>query len=55
MWLPEGKEREKGKTRRLGLTYTHYYIENNKDLIYGTGNDVPYLAMTYNGKESEKE
>ena len=28
---------------------------NNKDLLYGTGNYIQYLAINYNGKESEKE
>ena len=28
---------------------------NNKDLLYGTGNDMNTLLITYNGKESEKE
>ena len=27
---------------------------NNKDLLYGTGNYIQYLAINYNGKESEK-
>ena len=28
---------------------------NYKDLLYSTGNYIQYLAITYNGKESEKE
>ena len=28
---------------------------SNKDLLYGTGNDINTLLITYNGKESEKE
>ena len=28
---------------------------NQKDLLYSTGNYVQYLAITYSGKESEKE
>ena len=26
LWLPEGKGGGEGYLRRLGLTYTHYYI-----------------------------
>ena len=29
--------------------------ENNKDLLYSTGNYTQNLIITYNGKESEKE
>ena len=34
---------------------TIYKIDNNKDLLYSTGNYIQYLVITYNGKESEKE
>ena len=36
--------------------YILLYIKkvNNKDLLYSTGNCIPYLVITYNGKESEK-
>ena len=47
----------KGEIRRLGLTYTPYYIKQitNKDLLYSTGNYTQYFVVTYKGKESEKE
>ena len=32
----------------------NYRDINNKDLLYSTGNYIQYLAITYNGKESEK-
>ena len=39
--------------------HIYIYIINNKDPaqvpVYSTGNYIQYLAMTYNGKESEKE
>ena len=38
----------------MGLRDTHYYIKNNKDLLYSTWNDSQYLIIAYNGKESEK-
>ena len=36
---------------------TVLYIKqkNNKDLLYSTRNDIQYLVITYDGKESEKE
>ena len=30
------------------------YKIDNTDLLYSTGNYVQYLAITFNGKESEK-
>ena len=38
---------------RYILPYTKWI--NNKGLLYSTGNYIQYLAITYNGKESEKE
>ena len=37
--------------------YTLLYIKqiNNKELLYSTGNQIQYLTINYNGKESEKE
>ena len=37
--------------------YTLLYIKpiNNNNLLYSTGNDIQYLVITYNGKESEKQ
>ena len=37
--------------------YTPLYVKQitNKDLLYSTGNSSQYSAMTYMGKESEKE
>jgi len=37
--------------------YKLLYIKEitNKALLYSTGNDIQYLKITYNGKESEKE
>ena len=35
-------------------TTTMYKI-NNKDLLYGTGNDPQYFVITCMGNESEKE
>ena len=28
---------------------------NNKDLLYSTGNSIPYLVINDSGKETEKE
>ena len=41
--------------RNLGLTETHYYIQNNKVLLNSTGNYTQYLVIIYMGKESKKE
>ena len=37
--------------------YTLLYIKqvNNKGLLYSTENNIQYLVITYNGKESEKD
>ena len=35
--------------------YTNIYKITNKGLLYNTRNYTQYLAITYNGKESEKE
>ena len=34
---------------------TTYKIDNNKVLLYSTGNYIQYLVMNYNGKESKKK
>ena len=41
----------------LGIKIYILYIEqmNNKDLLYSTGNYIPYWVINYNGKKSEKE
>ena len=55
LWLPNGKGRGgDGQIRRLRLTLTRYKIIN-KDLLYSIGNSTQYSAITYMGKESEKE
>ena len=39
----------------LRLTDTYHYIQiNNKDLLYSTGNNIQYLAITYKGKKLKK-
>ena len=51
----KGKGRE-GINQEYGINrYTPLYIKwiNNKDLVYSTGNCIQYLAITYNGNESE--
>ena len=48
----------RGINYKVGINrYTLLYIKyiNNKDLLYSTGNYIQWLAITYNGKESEKE
>ena len=35
--------------------HTTVYKINNKNLLYSTGNYIQYLAISYTGKESEKE
>ena len=42
---------------RLSSQWCHPAIKEitNKALLYSTGNDIQYLKITYNGKESEKE
>ena len=39
----------------LRLTDIYHYIQiNNKDLLYSTGNNIQYLAITYKGKKLKK-
>ena len=38
---------------RYTLLYTK--LKDKKDLLYSTGNHIPYLVKTYSGKEWEKE
>lgn len=45
----------KGKTREginytMGLRDTYHFVQNNKDLLYSTGNYSEYLAIINNGK-----
>ena len=43
--------------QKIGVDiYTLLYVKqvNSKDLLYGTGNGIQNLVITYNGKESEK-
>ena len=52
----EGKT-GKGINKDFGNNiYTQLYINQitNKDLLYSTGNDIQYLVITYNLKESKK-
>ena len=47
-----------GLNKGVGIhRYKLLYIKQkaNKDLLYSTGSYIQYLAITYNGKESEKE
>ena len=44
-----------GYIRRLGLTYTHCYIQNKEGLLHSTGNSTQYSIIVYMGKETEKE
>ena len=48
-WGPK----ESDTTKRLTLSLTKWI--NDKDLLFSTGNYIPYLVITSNGKESEKE
>ena len=48
-----------GRRNKLGVwnyqIYTFIYkIITNTDLVYSTGNDIQYLVITWNVKESEK-
>ena len=50
--------REREINQEFGLNkYIILHIKqiNNKDIIYSTGNYIQYLAITYKGKESERE
>ena len=50
--LPKGE----GIYLKFGINkYKLLYIQqkNNKDLLYNTGNNIQYLVINYNGKESE--
>ena len=38
-----------GKIGSMGLTHAYYHIQNNKDLLYSTGNYIQYLIINYNG------
>ena len=56
-YLPGGGMRE-GIVREFEMDiYTLLYFKwiTNKDLLYSTGNSTQYSAMTYMGKESQKE
>ena len=47
-----------GLNKGVGIhRYKLLYINQkaNKDLLYSTGSYIQYLAITYNGKEPEKE
>ena len=51
-------EGEKGINQEFGINrYKVPYIKeiNNEDLLYGTGNYIQYLVITFLGKDSEKE
>ena len=51
----EGKSK-KIVHRECGISkYTHTVYKINKVLLYSTENYPQYLAITYNGKVSEKE
>ena len=43
------------KSRAQLSDQTTIYKVSDKDLLYSTGNSTEHLAITYNGKESEKE
>ena len=56
--VTKGESGGRGINQEFGINrYTLLHIKqiNNKDLLYSTGNYIQYLAITYNGKESEKE
>ena len=59
LWLPKGKRGVGGGiNQELGTNiHTLLYIKwiTNRDLLYSTGNSAQYSAITYMGKESEKE
>ena len=45
----------KGRTREginytMGLRDTYHFVQNNKDLLYSTGNYSEYIAIINNGK-----
>ena len=45
-----------GINQEFGINTLQYIKQiNNKDLLYSTGNYTRYFAITYKGKESEKE
>ena len=48
-----------GGILRISSLYIYYYIyikqENDKGLLYSTGNYTQHPVITYNGKQSEKE
>ena len=53
-----GYQRGKGGGRinyELGVNRYSMYKIINKDLLYSTGNSTQYSAISYMGKESEKE
>ena len=52
----QGRELKEGCSGRLGLADTSfiYRMDNNKVLLYSTGNYIQYFVITHNGKECEK-
>ena len=52
-WESRGGISEKFEISRYKLLYVKQI--NNKDLLCSIGNYTQYLAIIYNGKESEKE
>ena len=50
-------ERKGGINYEVGNQHIHtkYIKQENKDLIYSTGNYTQYLVITYEGKKAEKE
>ena len=53
----ERRKEDEEYIRSMGLTNTHttVYKVNNKALLQSTGNYIQQLAITYSGRESEKE
>ena len=56
--VTRGEGRSGVIVREFGINrYTLLYIKrkNNKGLLYGMGNYIQYLVITYNRTESEKQ
>ena len=56
---PSGKTEVRGRDK-LSIWDQHIHttmhkLDNQKDLLYSTGNSTQYLVITYIAKESEKE
>jgi len=51
------REVEGGIKQEAGIKHTHtmYRIDNQKDIIYSTGNYTQYYVIINKGKEYEKE